>query len=228
MKKVKGSENVTFGDWKDKMLTSKVIKGPDVHGKMMILQGKVLLTKRKKGGNDKMYERKTDPLYPDDNILLLLNINDIDVEVYQINMRNEESRERPFYISIPVPRAAKIKLRFGWSQFADSKNYDLVKINGYSYEDLAYKANYSKHRQVSHMSVLDIETGSPKKTTSKIVEKILDFTGLAITDFNELTTRLMHINELDEPTQKKIKDLHLNLNAARTRCENVHENCVEF
>jgi hypothetical protein len=38
----------------------------------------------------------------------------------------------------------------------------------------------------------------------------------------------MHINELDESVQKRIKDLHLNLNSARTRCENVHENCVEL
>jgi len=35
----------------------------------MILQGKVILKRRKKGENDKMYELKTQPLYPDDNIL---------------------------------------------------------------------------------------------------------------------------------------------------------------
>jgi hypothetical protein len=228
VKREKGSEKVSFGEWKDKMLTSKMIKGPDIHGQMMVLQGKVLLKKRKAGEKAKMYEQKTDPTYPDDNILLLLNINDIDVETYQINLRVQESHERPFFVSVPVPRNAKIKLRFAWSQFADSKDYSGVKIKGFSYQEVAYKANYSKHRQVAHESVLDIETGTPKKTTSGIVAKVLDSTGLAITDFNELTTRLMHINELDESVQKRIKDLHLNLNSARTRCENVHENCVEL
>lgn len=209
-------------------MTTKVMKGPDTHGKMMIIQGKVKLKLVKKGTNHKMYTKKTDPMYPDDNMLLIFNINDIDVEVYQINLRVQESAERPFYISMPVPRNAKIKLRVAFSQFAISKDYAGIKVKGFAYEDLAYKANYSKHRQVSHMAVLDIETGSPKQTKSKIVEKILDYTGLAITDFNELTTRLMHINELDESIQKRIKDIHLNLNAARTRCENVHENCVEL
>jgi hypothetical protein len=227
-RKVKGSEKVSFKEWKDKQIVSKIVKGPDLHGQMMILQGKVVLKKMKKGTQHAMYERKTEPVYPDNNVMLMLNINDIDLEVYQINLRNQKSHELPFYVSVPVPRESKIKIKFVFSQFATSKEYPAVKIRGFAYEPVAYKAHYSKHRQVSHVSVLDIETGSPKKTTSKLVNKILDATGLAITDFNELTTRLMHINELDESIKKRISDLHLNLNSARTRCENVHENCVEL
>ena len=227
-KREKNSEKVAFKDWKDNTIISKVVKGPEIHGLMMILQGKIVLSKKKKGTTHKMYEKKTDPMYPDDNVMIIFRINDIDVEVYEMNLRNQEGHERPFYISVPVPRNSKIKFKFVFSQFANSKDYAKVAIKGFSYEKLAYKANYSKHRQTSHVSVLDIEVGTPKKTTSQLVNKILDYTGLAITDFNELTTRLMHINELDESIQKKIKDLHLNLNAARTRCENVHENCVEL
>lgn len=93
VKREEGSDKVSFGEWKDKMLTSKMIKGPDIHGQMMVLQGKLLLKKRKAGEQAKMYEQKTDPTYPDDNILQLLNINDIDAETYQINLRVQESHE---------------------------------------------------------------------------------------------------------------------------------------
>lgn len=106
-----------------------------------------------------------------------------------MTLRNEENNERPFYLAVPVPRDCKIKLQIKSSQFSSSKDLNAIKIKGYSYESLNFKSNYSKHRQVSHMDVLDIQTGTPKKTSSGIVNTILEYTGLAITDFNELATR---------------------------------------
>jgi len=80
----------------------------------------------------------------------MFNINDIDIETYQINMRNQGGHERPFWLSIPVPRNSKIKLKFTFSQFALAENYSGIKIKGFAYEDISYKANYSKHRQAAH------------------------------------------------------------------------------
>ena len=53
----------------------------------------------------------------------------------------------------------------------------------------------------------------------------MDFSGNAITDFDEVATRLIHINELEPSIRKRIQGLHLKLDEAIKRCKAIHQEC---
>jgi len=48
---------------------------------------------------------------------------------------------------------------------------------------------------------------------------------MAIKDFQEVTTRLMHYDSLEPAMQKKIQNLKLDLRGAIKRCEKIHQAC---
>jgi len=54
-----------------------------------------------------MYLDKDDPIYPDDNILVLVEINGIDEEVYMLTMRTDEDVKREFFLTVPVPKLSE-------------------------------------------------------------------------------------------------------------------------
>lgn len=53
---------------------------------------------------------------------------------------------------------------------------------------------------------LDIQVGDNKTKVSRYVKGILDSAGGGITDFEEVATRLVHINELVPEVRKRIAD----------------------
>jgi hypothetical protein len=188
VRRLKDSNNLQFDIFHNRVSSSSVFLGLDEHGEVIVVQGAVNL-KNRSGSQHKMFEDKDDPIYPDDNVEIIVSINGVDQEVYTLTMRTDENITREFFITVPVAKLSELKIKFRLSNFANTDDYDLTKLNGYSFEKGSYISNYTRHRLGTVNESLDIETGPAKKSASGIVKKILEFSGMAITDFKEVTTR---------------------------------------
>lgn len=213
VRRLKDSNALQFGQFVNRVASSSEFLGPDNHGEVMVVQGTLYL-KNRSGSQHKMYVGKDDPIYPDDNIQIIVSINSVDQEVYLLTLRTDENIERDFYLTVPVPKLSYLKIKFRLSSYGNVEDYDYLRLKGYSFEKGSYISNYTRHRLGSVSTSLDIQTGPAKKTNSQLIKKILDYSGMGITDFKEVTTRLMHFDSLEKETQDRIKGLKLVLTKA--------------
>lgn len=192
----------------------------------MVVQGAVYL-KNRSGSQHKMYLDKDDPIYPDDNILIMVEINGIDEEVYMMTMRTDEDVKREFFLTVPVPKLSELKIKFRLSNYGNVEDYQMIRLKGYAFVSGSFISNYTRHRLGTVKETLDISLAPTEFKThhSKILKKILDYSGMAIKDFQEVTTRLMHFDSLEPEMQKKIQSLKLDLTGAIKRCEKIHQSC---
>lgn len=123
VRRLKDSNNLQFDKFHNRVSSSSVFLGPDEHGEVMVVQGAVTL-KNRSGSQHKMFEDKDDPIYPDDNVEILVSINDVDQEVYTLTMRTDENVTREFFITVPVPKLSELKIKFRLSNFANTEDYD--------------------------------------------------------------------------------------------------------
>ena len=224
IKRIVDTNGLQFGAYHNRVSSSTEFLGPDNHGEVMVFEGKIYL-KNRSGSQHKMYTDKSDPIYPDDNILIMVSINDVSEEVYMMSVRTDEGFERDFYVTVPVPKLSELKIQFKLSNFGNVEDYDSIKMKGYAFRNQTYISNYTRHRLRTVKESLDIQTGIAKKSHSKILKKIIHFAGNAITDFKEMTTKLMHFDSLEPEEQEKIKNLNLDLSGAIKRCESLHQSC---
>ena len=109
--RISDSEKLQFHPFKNRESVSDEIKGPKAHGQSIIIQGSVLV-KNRSGSPHKMYEGTNTPVYPDDNLMIKLSINEIDMEVYLMTLRSDDSIEKQFWISVAIPRDSKLIIKF--------------------------------------------------------------------------------------------------------------------
>lgn len=228
LKKVKDSDKLLFSPFKKmdgkKVSLSKKFNGPEKMGKMIVIQGQIFL-KNYNIARNKMYELNTDPNYPDDNIEIVLIVNDIDMPASRITMRSEKSFIRDFYTSVPIPVKSKLEIKLRLSNYAEIDDYLEVRIKGYTFEDQTFVQHNAAHKDVENVAA-DIQVGNVQTKVSKYVKAILDNTGGGITDFEEVATRLVHINELAPEIREQIRAVGLDLTMALARCEATHGKCV--
>lgn len=196
-------------------------------GKNLIIQG-VIILKDRVTKNSSIYELKTDPIYPDDNIRVIVSINDIDMKLITITLRSDKSNLRRFHASVPMPKNSKLQLKIKLSKFAILDDYEQIRLDGYAFLDQTFSPNMPLEKVFTAETVraADIEVGNNERKPSRYVATILDSAGMGISDFDEVATRLIHITELVPEVQKRIHALHLDMTNAILRCEAVHKKCV--
>jgi hypothetical protein len=194
-------------------------------GKMLVFEGMIFLQNYSTKQHP-MYEDPKDPFYPDDNISLVVSINDLDMVVSLITFRTDKGWIRDFRGSVPVPPRSKLTIKLKLSKFAKITDYLEVRLKGYTFENQVYTPHYSPIQASEETEKsLDIQVGGEKSKPSYFVSGILDSAGGGITDFEEVATRLIHINELVPEVRERIQALNLDLSAAVGRCEAVHDHC---
>ena len=143
-----------------------------------------------------------------------------------ITLRTEKNFIRDFYISVPTPVRSKLELKVKLSNYAEIEDYLEVRIKGYAFENQVFVPHNADKKSELGGLAMDIQVGDTPVKVSRFVKVILDGTGGGITDFDEVATRLVHIQELAPEIKQRIKDLHLDMSMAMARCEATHGKCV--